>query len=247
MSEAIQEAHEAESIEARERHAARERRLRWIELFLVIAVAFGGFFLNSLFVLVLGTGALQHSVVPGWTRWSQAIVLEITGLSLLGYIMARRKIRFADLGLRWSFRDVGMGFLVAAGSYMVYVFGTMFIHALQRALSFPSSGSVKAEQFLPHFSLLAIPFFLLNPFFEELIVRAYLMTEVKALTGSWLLAATVSTLVQTSYHLYYGWVGALSVMFQFALLSLYYARARRATPVIVAHAIFDWWGLLRMW
>ena len=41
-----------------------------------------------------------------------------------------------------------------------------------------------ARDFFAHPSVMAIPLALLNPFFEELLVRAYLMTEVMELTGS---------------------------------------------------------------
>ncbi|MGO9543681.1 MAG: CPBP family intramembrane glutamic endopeptidase [Rhodomicrobium sp.] len=95
-------------------------------------------------------------------------------------------------------------------------------------------------------SIMAIPYSLLNPFFEELIVRAYLMTEVRALTGSWMLATALSVVVQFSYHLYYGWEGAIALSFLFLVFSIYYARTQRATPIIVAHGIFDIWGLVRM-
>jgi len=95
--------------------------------------------------------------------------------------------------------------------------------------------------------MMAIPVFLLNPFFEELIVRAYLMTEIGELTGSWILAAGLSTALQFSYHLYYGWEGALSLSFQFLVFSIYYANTRRAIPVILAHGFFDVIALLRLW
>ena len=88
---------------------------------------------------------------------------------------------------------------------------------------------------------------LLNPFFEELIVRAYLMTEIRELTGSAWLAGAASVALQTAYHLYYGWERALSLGFLFLAFSIYYATRRKATPIVVAHGIFDIWGLVRLW
>jgi membrane protease YdiL (CAAX protease family) len=87
----------------------------------------------------------------------------------------------------------------------------------------------------------------LNPLFEELIVRAYRMTEVIELTGCSTLAVALSVGVQFSYQLYYGWVGATSLSFLFLLFALYDARSRRAPPVIVAHGFFDVYALLRLW
>jgi hypothetical protein len=73
------------------------------------------------------------------------------------------------------------------------------------------------------------------------------MTEVVELTGSSLLAVALSVLVQFAYHLYYGWAGAISLSFSFLTLSLYYARTRRALPIVVAHAFFDISALARRW
>jgi membrane protease YdiL (CAAX protease family) len=94
--------------------------------------------------------------------------------------------------------------------------------------------------------VMGIAFCLLNPFFEELVVRAYLMTEVTALTGSTIWAVILSVVVQFSYHLYYGWAGAISLSFQFLVFALYYAHSRRALPVVLAHGFFDVYGMLRL-
>lgn len=79
----------------------------------------------------------------------------------------------------------------------------------------------------------------INPIFEELIVRAYLMTEVKSLTGSTALAVVLSVLLQTSYHFYQGGLLALSLGIVFLIFSLYYARTNRILAPMVAHMIFD--------
>ena len=99
--------------------------------------------------------------------------------------------------------------------------------------------SPSGRSFYSNPSSMIIPFSLLNPFFEELIVRAYLMTEIAGLTGSYALAVAVSIAVQLSYHLYYGWAGVAALFFQFLIFSLYYARWKRALPVIIAHGFFD--------
>ena len=67
------------------------------------------------------------------------------------------------------------------------------------------------------------------------------------LTGSSTLAVVLSVFVQFSYHLYYGWGGAISLAFFFLPLALYYVRSRRALPVIVAHGLLDVYALIRLW
>jgi membrane protease YdiL (CAAX protease family) len=123
----------------------------------------------------------------------------------------------------------------------------MVVHFLHNAMFSPAVTNPQTIHLLAHPSIMAIPFSLLNPFFEELIVRAYVMAEVFDLTGSLALAVILSVVVQVSYHLYYGWVGAIALSFQFALFALYYAHSRRILPVIVAHGFFDIYALLRLW
>jgi membrane protease YdiL (CAAX protease family) len=84
-----------------------------------------------------------------------------------------------------------------------------------------------------------VPFILLNPWFEEVLVRGYVMTEVAELSGSAALAVFVSTAIQTGYHLYQGPVNTVIVGSCFLMLSLYYAKTRKLFPVIMAHTIMD--------
>lgn len=224
--------------------SAAERRIRWFEVVLILLVACGGSLLNSLYLLKNGPTAMPPVTS---LRWTAGIVHEISCLLLLGYVLARRKLNFASLGLRWSFKDAGVGLLVTGLSYVAYAIGAMFVHAVHYSLYGSLAAGPTGKDFFAHPPLVAIPFSLLNPFFEELIVRAYLMTEAVQLTGSATLAVALSVLVQFSYHLYYGWAGALSLAFLFLTLSVYYARTRRALPVIVAHGFFDIYAMAHLW
>jgi membrane protease YdiL (CAAX protease family) len=87
----------------------------------------------------------------------------------------------------------------------------------------------------------------LNPFFEELIVRAYLMTEIQFLTGSVTKAVIISTILQTSYHLYQGGAAAISHAATFLIFSIFYAKTNRITPVILAHLYSDVSATLWYW
>ena len=123
---------------------------------------------------------------------------------LLGYVLARRSRRIRDLGLRWSFRDVGVGLLVAGVSFAAYVLGALVVQLIHHTIYGTFATGPTGATFFSHPGPWAVPFALFNPFFEELIVRAYLMTEVADLTGSSALAIAASVLFQSSYHLYYG-------------------------------------------
>jgi membrane protease YdiL (CAAX protease family) len=79
---------------------------------------------------------------------------------------------------------------------------------------------------------------LIGPF-EELIVRGYLMTEVKRFTGSILFAILCSVAVQTSYHFYQGGPLALAHIGGFLVFAMFYAKTNRILPIILAHSALD--------
>ncbi len=220
---------------------ASDKRLRWFELALVLVIAFGGSFLSSLYLMKAGKAALP---MVSEFRWARGFVQEIPCLFLLWYVLSRRRRNFRDIGLRWSVRDVGVGLGLTLVSYLAYIVGGFIVYFVHHAFFPPGANGVSAADLSSHSSLLAIPFVLINPFFEELIVRAYLMTEVKALTGSWFLASISSVAIQWSYHLYYGWDGSFSIAFTFLAFSIYFARTQKATPLVVAHGMLDIWALL---
>jgi membrane protease YdiL (CAAX protease family) len=79
----------------------------------------------------------------------------------------------------------------------------------------------------------------LNPFFEELLARAYVMTEIKFLTNNLPLAVIASTALQTSYHFYQGVPSAMGIGANFLLWSIFYAKTGRIVPLILAHMYED--------
>ena len=103
------------------------------------------------------------------------------------------------------------------------------------------------KDFFHHAGPMVIPYLLVNAFHEELIVRAYLMTEIITLTGSKTWAVILSIGFQCIYHLYYGWLGALSLAFMFLPFAIYFAITRRSLPIVVAHGLYDLALLPRMW
>jgi uncharacterized protein len=224
--------------------ARASRRQRWFELVLLLSIAFGQPIFASLHVLKNGQAALGNGRT---SQWPLLLFHEITVLLLLGYILSRRKLRVADLGLRWAPKELISGIGLTIVSYGAYIVGYLIVHSIHRAIFGTVQAGVTAQAMFGHSSLFALPLVLVNPCFEELIVRAYLMTEVRELTGSAVLATVLSVAVQTSYHLYYGWQGALSLGFLFLAFAVYYSRNRRAMPIMLAHGVFDLLAFIRLW
>jgi membrane protease YdiL (CAAX protease family) len=220
-----------------------DRRQRWFELFLVLSLSVGMSLLTSIYFLHNPPSvAMQLTTL----RSFYAIAHESLSLLLLVYVLSRRKLGLKDLGLQWSRRDIVPSVAVTVVSVLVYGAGALILQLLHYGFYRSIWQGTSARQFFSGPTWMAVPFMLLNPFFEELIVRAYVMTEIKELTGSTVLAIGFSVFLQASYHLYYGWYGALSIAFLFLVFAIYYARSKRAGPIIFAHAAFDFYALIRM-
>ena len=88
-------------------------------------------------------------------------------------------------------------------------------------------------------SIALIVFIILNPWFEELIVRAYTMKEITFLLGKPWLAVAISVGIQSSYHLYQGIPNAILLGVGFTVFAMYYVKSGRIFPVILAHFYAD--------
>jgi membrane protease YdiL (CAAX protease family) len=207
-------------------------------------VAFAGAFLSSVYVLNNGPSPGPHT---SNARRSINIVHEITSRFLLRYVLSRGNLRFRDLGLHCLCATWDWVHSLAGASYAMYAMGHALTHFLHNAIFSSPARNLTARDFFAHPAVLFVPFSIVNPFFEELIARAYPMTEVKDLTGSSALAVLISDAVQSSYHLCYGWEGAIALSFLFLTFALYYPRSRRAVPLIVARGFFDICALVRLW
>lgn len=200
------------------------RRLRVFELALVVAT---GFLLSTFWALEsLWTG--EPLPAETWVTGVERTIDAALGIALLGYVLYRQGRSLGSLGLTAKLSDVGWALLI--------MFFTRLIQMpIGLAMApFDPTPSPVAE---PGWLVAVIP----SAAKEELIVRAFLMTEVAALTGSMGVAVVASVVVQTLYHLYWGVPAALVCAGGFFVSSVFYANTRRITPVIVAHALYNFW------
>ena len=208
----------------------------WVSLSIPIA--------GSAYYLVGGT--VTSAPMQQQFRLLGALLNEATSLAVLWYVICRQGKTLKDIGWTLELPDIprALGLLVA--SSLVTYFLWIPVQYLYRVcsghfLATKSLGSV----FGFGISFLSVAFICLNPFFEELIVRAYTMSEVMSLGGSRGLAVIVSVAAQVSYHLYQGLANVLALTFLFTIFSIYYARTRRIAPLILAHLGLDLFSLVR--
>jgi membrane protease YdiL (CAAX protease family) len=208
---------------------------RWVDLALVLSVAFAGVVLSSI-SLAFHRIAREYSNA----RLSLGILQEAIALSLFLILFKRQGRRLQDIGLgfRWTDLPKSLGLLLAAFATMWAM--TVAIPYIYFLVTLRTLASIApASQFSTSSLWLMLPLLLLNPFFEEILVRGYLMTEMIDLRKSVALAAAVSLGLQTSYHLYYGVFGATIVGCGLAVFAIYYAKSRRLMPIVLAHMLWD--------
>jgi len=153
---------------------------------------------------------------------------------------------FRDLGLTWTRKDIGWAIILSAVGSLAFraVYDAIYFGGLTAVSHKAASAYVGNVLFGGGIFFTTILFQFLNPFFEELIVRAYVMTEVKQLTNSATKAIIISTLLQTSYHFYQGGPAAFGHLTAFLIFSIFYAKTNRITPIILAHLYSDVGGTL---
>ena len=225
--------------------AEESHRLRLLALGVVLSVSFIHFVIGAVYALFQLDKASQryHSQVGVF----DALTAELISLLLLWFVLSANKLRWADIGWSATWTDLVHGSGLIIGTRIVASIAMMLFQTFFRAYNGnylqPRSGHGILSAGV---SVLTIVLVFVNPFFEELIVRAYTMSEVMALGGSRNLAIFVSVLIQMSYHVYQGLLRCIGLMAVFLLFSIYFSRTRRIAPVIVAHFWSDAWALIHL-
>lgn len=213
---------------------------RWVELMLVLFLALAWPLLGSTYVALYGSDRIAQasknlSYIAGFLQ-------ELGALLVLFYILRISGRTMRTLGLRLTARSFATGLLLTVGIAATYYLSYFVVQLIHRALLGTYVQPISnAWMFTGARLATVLPFLIINPFFEEIIFRGYVITELSGLTGSTLLAGLASVVIQTSYHAYQGWLSATALFLTFSLLTVYYIRTRRLLPVIVAHALADSW------
>jgi membrane protease YdiL (CAAX protease family) len=193
-----------------------DRNIRIFEVILICTIAFSGSILTSTYSF-LGNSSGSSSGNSNWATWDWTIrtLREASALGLLWYVLMRHGKSFRDLGLMWTRKDIG------GRLFFVWSAHWLFVQCMTPVSHKASVAYVGNVLFGGGIFFTTILFQFLNPFFEELVVRAYVMTEVKQLTNNATKAIIISTLLQTSYHFYQGVSVAIGHMATFLMFSIF--------------------------
>jgi membrane protease YdiL (CAAX protease family) len=214
------------------------KRIRALEFGLVFLIVFSQLLTVSIYTVATGSslGAATH----GKAFTICGILSELGALALLCYVLFRQGRSLASLGFSFSWKDIPKSMLVIVLAYLALIVWWLAIVLVYASFGRTPNRTPQNVEFMSGMlSVGGIVFLLLNPFFEELLVRAYVIGEVQYFTGSSFLALMASVLIQSGYHLYQGVVPAVLSTSIFTVFSLYFLKTKRIVPVILAHMFFD--------
>jgi len=212
------------------------------EFLIVVVGAFGLFVYSSLVVLLEPSAREAIPPITNDDLW-QTVYYEVFALALLGGFLRARKWTFERLGISVDARDTVIGV-----GLMVLVYGMSWIIELLAGGLSPGivEEAAKVIRVGEPLGIVTVAVMsLVNATFEEVFVCAYVITVLRERRGI-ALAMNVSVGLRVAYHLYQGAFGALTIAPVGLLFAYWYVRSSRIWPVIVAHALLDFIGLMTL-
>lgn len=197
------------------------------ELLLVTALCFSWFIVSSLLVLLSGHRRFEMTSHAA----AGAIALELLLLALSFFILRTRGWTLDRLGLRFSWKAAAAGIPLFVMYLLIYlVTATLLLQVWPGARY---ALTVRYANSAPFWLLLL--FIVVNSFFEESVVTAYVITALSRNGAA--MAITASTLLRFTYHLYQGPLASISILPLGLLFGTMFWRWRNVWPLIVAHTI----------
>lgn len=199
---------------------------------MVILGAFGLSILGSL------SAALAPEPPPPMTDAALRglTVYEIVIMVVLGIFLALRGWRSSHVGLTPSLKDTGIGLLLAAVSYAVFIGAWTLV-----SLFLPAKMDVEIAANLSATTVITLS--VVNAVFEEVFVCGYLINALKK-NRSVIFAINVSVAIRLAYHLYQGPFVVVDLVPLGLIFGYWFAGTGRLWPLVVAHAV---WDIVALW
>ncbi|MEO8379072.1 MAG: CPBP family intramembrane glutamic endopeptidase [Acidobacteriota bacterium] len=203
------------------------------ELLLVNLICFGPFAARSLIEL----GNLRSVIVFDESRALFILGIEIVCGTLAGLLLRARGWTPAKLGLRVSMPQTIAGMLLLIGTNL-FIAG--FYELVQVATGTDPGGATTPVTHMTWPVLIALT--LINPLYDELFVVAY---NIQASQNSGAaFAITLSAAIRFLCHLDQGPIAAVTILPLGIIFALVYWRWRLVWPLVVAHGVMDFLGLM---
>ncbi|TSE00858.1 CPBP family intramembrane metalloprotease [Skermania sp. ID1734] len=222
--------------------------MAYVEIWIVLAVTFGLSGLSSALSLTdsfLAGNLASQSVALNPTRsnvsaidflWQLLSIVRLCAWAALGlYLLWRIGFSPRRVGLIRDPRNWPRGLVLAAVIGLPGLALYLVAHALGMNLTVIASGLTDHWWRVPVLVLAAIA----NAVAEEVLVVAYLVTNLRRLGWSENGSLAASAVLRGSYHLYQGIGGGLGNLAMGLVFGRYWQRRNRLWPLIIAHATID--------
>jgi membrane protease YdiL (CAAX protease family) len=222
-----------------ENNSVENPSLRILEWVLVIFIAFVPSIVGSIYAFAYGSKGSNKDI--GNEIIFGGIIYELIAIIALWFILASQKRNIKEILPGFKIADIPISIILMVINYFIYIAGIFIFHKIffilngQQFIS-PEFNNAYMQSGLSIFSLLLVA---INPFYEELIVRAYTITELSTLANSKFIGIAVSVIIQSLYHLYQGGAATFALALTFIIYSVYYAQTKRIWPIILTHLYFD--------
>jgi membrane protease YdiL (CAAX protease family) len=187
------------------------------------SIAFEGWSIAHRHVTVINDGLILNT-----------LVLELLELAAILWIGRIRGWSISTFGWRISWKGTAAGILLFTTATTVKILVSISLSAIHSE----RPGFMVAELTVRVIILLTV----INPFFEELLEAGYFIHSLRRY-GMWPVVL-VSSLFRGILHLYQGFDGAAAIFAGGVFIGLAYWRWRQLWPLVVAHSLDDFLGLL---
>ena len=199
------------------------------EFCLVLFIGFGLSIIYQFWAI-----AFRHPISISDRHVLPGLGLDLVYLCIILWIGRIRGWSISTFGRRISWKGTAGGILLFIAATVVKLLVVILLSAVHPQ----RPGYVIAALSVPVIFLLAV----INPFFEEVLEAGYFIHSLQRF-GMWP-AVLASSVFRGLLHLYQGVDGAASIFAGGALFGLVYWRWRQLWPLVVAHSLDDFIGLL---
>jgi membrane protease YdiL (CAAX protease family) len=220
----------------------------------VVVIIAGLIFAEILFGTALGAaGVVPPKAVgeDGWAAFRRSLLVPslmfrtVVVAGLVWVMLRARGETSRSVGL--TTRQLPINLLLGPAAALVSS-GLAYAYIITAVILFPSlerdarENASLLEALIPRMSIWAFALLAMTiGFYEELLVRGFLMTRLRRATNSWVLAVLISTALFVAPH---AWDQAAPLMGNITILSLVFSIVtiwrRSLVPAILGHAIFNW-------
>lgn len=207
------------------------------EFIIVVFGAFGWFWYGSiLWLFESGDGA---PLADG--ELQSLISYELIVTATLCAFLRLRGWTAQGLGLQPNLKETLAGLGLTVAIYATHYALVLVADNLDPELLPASAERMALDPDLSLITIIAIS--VMTPCFEEIFVCGYVISRLNERGHMWT-AINVSVAIRLSYHVYQGIFGVISIIPIGLLFAYWYVRKGRLWPMIVAHALLDFFALL---